>query len=474
MVQLGVHPPLPVLGRKRYRALGHGSHPGAHQPTAIQHNPNRLAALCLVLTGNRAAPARRGRPANVAQIVALTVLAQTLKIAAQPALSRLAQLEIDLAAAGEKDLLLLAGAQGGVNPHRLYEGRLGPALGEPQRRAVADVKPARLPIAALLWFDAVPHARRHTRKCGQPVRRRFQNQGRRQIVHQPAFDDYLALVFQGQLDFGFTIERGRIGPGTACNQIAGLGQAQTVEQRGKQDQNIPGRHGVAKALVPESRDQPHEADDKQADAARGEAESPAAAPLTCGANRAGMEGGGNHCRSPGGCSISWFNRVAAAFIRPKSLAVISRWANSLMWSLKTFSMKAEREPDVPRRLSIFNRTSVESVMEIFFFMLPQFNYRAGSLTKSVFPQGLKPTQPLVCLTYGLKPVPFKTSTTSEAPLTRISNDPPADHCLGTGTAAITSVKTRSASKPSNSASGLSITRCRSTGCTARLTSSGTR
>jgi len=48
------------------------------------------------------------------------------------------------------------------------------------------------------------------------------------------------------------------------------------------------------------------------------------------------------------------------------------------------------------------------------------------------------------------------------------------HCLGTGTAAITSASTRSASKPSSSASGLSMTRWRSTGWTARFTSSGTR
>ena len=42
------------------------------------------------------------------------------------------QLQVDLAAAGEKDLLLFAGAQGRVDAYRLRERRFGPALDEAQ------------------------------------------------------------------------------------------------------------------------------------------------------------------------------------------------------------------------------------------------------------------------------------------------------------------------------------------------------
>ena len=94
-------------------------HPRPHQPSAVQHDPDRLAALGLVLAGDGAAAPRRGRPANVAQVVALAILAQALEVAAQAALLRLAQLQIDLPAARQKDLLLLAGAQSGIDAHRL-------------------------------------------------------------------------------------------------------------------------------------------------------------------------------------------------------------------------------------------------------------------------------------------------------------------------------------------------------------------
>jgi hypothetical protein len=89
------------------------ANPRPHQPPAVQHDPNRLAALRLVLAGDGAAAPRRGRPADIAQVVALAVLAQALEVAAQAPLPRLPQLQVDLAAAGQKDLLLLAGAQAG-------------------------------------------------------------------------------------------------------------------------------------------------------------------------------------------------------------------------------------------------------------------------------------------------------------------------------------------------------------------------
>ena len=214
-------------------AAGMSAHPRPHQPPAIQHDPHRLAALGLVLAGDGASAPRGCRPADVAQVVALAVLAQALEIAAQAPLLGAPQLQVDLAAAGQEDLLLLAGAQGGIDAHRLSERRFGPALGQPQARAIADVEPARLPVAALLRLHAITDGCRHAGKSQQLVRGGFGNQGRGQIVYQPAFDDRLALVFDGQLDLGLAVERRSVGPGAAGGELRGARQAQAVEQRGR-------------------------------------------------------------------------------------------------------------------------------------------------------------------------------------------------------------------------------------------------
>ncbi len=236
----------------------HG-HPRPHQPSAVEHDPDRLAALGLVLAGDGAAAPRRGRPADVAQVVALAVLAQALEVAAQAPLLRAAQLQVDLAAAGEEDLLLLAGAQGRVDAHRLRERRSGPALGQPQRRAVAHIEPARLPVAALFGLHAVAQLGGHAGKGGQPVRCRLGDQRRRQIVHQPALDDHPALVFNRQLDLGLAVEGRSVGPGAAGGQFGRGGQAQAIEQREEQHQRIPGQHRVGQPSIPEARNQPDEA-----------------------------------------------------------------------------------------------------------------------------------------------------------------------------------------------------------------------
>ena len=125
-----------------------------------------------------------------------------------PRCCALAQLQVDLAAAGEKDLLLLAGAQGGIDAHRLRERRAGPALGQSKRRAVAHVEPAGLPVAALLGSHAVAEAGGHAREGSEPMRGRLGDERRRQIVHQAALDDHLAVILDGQLDLGFA-SRGR-------------------------------------------------------------------------------------------------------------------------------------------------------------------------------------------------------------------------------------------------------------------------
>ena len=92
-------------------------------------------------------------------------------------------------------------------------------------------------------------------KRQKAVRGRLGNQRRRQIVHQAAVDDRLAMVFDGQLDLGLRVEGRSIGPGAGGGKLGGGGQTQAVEQGEEQHERFPGRHGVGQAAVPEARNE---------------------------------------------------------------------------------------------------------------------------------------------------------------------------------------------------------------------------
>jgi len=66
-------------------------HAGAHEAPQSSTIQIGWATLALVLAGDGAAAAGSGCPADVAQVVALAVLAQALEVAAQSALPGLAQ-----------------------------------------------------------------------------------------------------------------------------------------------------------------------------------------------------------------------------------------------------------------------------------------------------------------------------------------------------------------------------------------------
>ena len=142
---------------QRHRGLcarcGHDAR--AHQPSAIKHDPYRLAALGLVLTRDQISATRACSPADVAHVVAFPIVAQAFEIASQTALTRLAQLQVDLPAARQKYLLFFAGAQGRVDADGLGQRRHGPTFRESERRPIADVELAGGAIAAFLWFHAI-------------------------------------------------------------------------------------------------------------------------------------------------------------------------------------------------------------------------------------------------------------------------------------------------------------------------------
>ena len=100
----------------------------AHQPSAVEHDPYRLAAFGLVLTRNQVSATRACGPADVAHVVAFAVVAQAFEVAPEAALTRLPQLKVNLPTAREEDLLFFACTQCRVDAHGLGQRRLGPAF----------------------------------------------------------------------------------------------------------------------------------------------------------------------------------------------------------------------------------------------------------------------------------------------------------------------------------------------------------
>jgi hypothetical protein len=129
---------------------------GRAAAAGVEHDPYRLAALGLVAARDQLAAPRRRRPADVAQVVAFEILAKALEVAAQAALARAAKLQIDLAAAREKNLLILALAQRRIDAHR--SARAAPSPSAPPARAAkhSEGKPLRLVhVAAFARLDFV-------------------------------------------------------------------------------------------------------------------------------------------------------------------------------------------------------------------------------------------------------------------------------------------------------------------------------
>jgi hypothetical protein len=69
----------------------------------------------------------------------------------------------------------------------------------------------------------------------------------------------LAVVFEGELNFGFGVEGWGVGPGAGCGEVAGGGQAQAVKKGKQKNEKVPGEHGVGKMGVPEAGDEAEEA-----------------------------------------------------------------------------------------------------------------------------------------------------------------------------------------------------------------------
>ena len=99
-----------------------------------------------------------------------------------------------------------------------------------------------MPVAALLGLDAVTNVRGNAGEGGEQVRGGLGGKGLRQVVDQAACDDQLAVVFKGELDFGFGVEGGGVGPGACCCEVARSRQAKAVKKRKQKHERVPGEH----------------------------------------------------------------------------------------------------------------------------------------------------------------------------------------------------------------------------------------
>ena len=120
------------------------------------------------------------------------VVAQAFKVAAEAALPLAAQLQVDLPGAREKERLVLLGGDRGVDADGLDEVGDGPALGERERAAVAQVEPAAGVVAAFAGGERVADRGPGAREGFKRDRRRSRHEGRGQVVEQRAGEDGFA------------------------------------------------------------------------------------------------------------------------------------------------------------------------------------------------------------------------------------------------------------------------------------------
>src|SRR5215813_598181 len=78
---------------------------GGHQAPGVDHDDDALIALDLVLLGDQSPAPRRGRPRNVAHLVAADVIAHAFEFAALPANAGLSRPEEHLAIAPRRQLV---------------------------------------------------------------------------------------------------------------------------------------------------------------------------------------------------------------------------------------------------------------------------------------------------------------------------------------------------------------------------------
>src|SRR5208282_1602697 len=122
---------------------------GPQQPPRIEHNPNCLAAFDFKDARNELVPARCGRPADVARIVALAVFAKAFEFPSLAALAATALLHLHLPAPYQIESLLAGFLQIRKHAHRLRDFGAGPPFREAEFGLIAEKQSPQADVAPL-------------------------------------------------------------------------------------------------------------------------------------------------------------------------------------------------------------------------------------------------------------------------------------------------------------------------------------
>ncbi len=121
---------------------------GAEQAACIEHNPHGLTAFDFENAGSELVAAGRGSPADVAEVVALAIVAEAFEFAALAALAVPALFHFNLSAADQVERMLASLFEIGENPHGLRNVRGGPAFSKTKIGLITEKQTAHSHVAA--------------------------------------------------------------------------------------------------------------------------------------------------------------------------------------------------------------------------------------------------------------------------------------------------------------------------------------
>ena len=139
----------------------------------------------------------------------LSVFAQALELAPHSALSQQALLQLDLAAAGEVDVLAANLFEIGKDTDHLPQIGRAPALADLQHAAITQIGLAGADVATLPRVDAVAGTARPAGPGGQFEDRHVGAERGRQIVGDAGAHRYPALVAEFEFDLAVDGQRWR-------------------------------------------------------------------------------------------------------------------------------------------------------------------------------------------------------------------------------------------------------------------------
>src|SRR6266568_1259322 len=211
----------------------------AQKTSGIEHNPNGLTTLHLENARCELMPACCRRPADVANIVALLVIAQAFEFAAVAALAATPPLHFNLAAADQIKSVLASLLKVGKDTHGLRNFRDGPSLREPQPALVTQIQAPQPVISALAGKDLVTGARSAFCRNDQFERGRSNSKRYRGLIGRETSNSRLGKVSNREGHLAGPSQLRRYFPGPPCFHLFGLGHSKQIRNKCQHDDKVP-------------------------------------------------------------------------------------------------------------------------------------------------------------------------------------------------------------------------------------------